>query len=397
MRVVARMSFSGWLHATLGELCEVKIGRTPARERPDYWGPGSPWLSIADMNQGRDLAKTKETITDLAVRECNCRIVPAGTLLLSFKLSIGKVGIARIPLYTNEAIAALPIRDPSRLLTDYFYWALQSLDLTLGLDRAAKGLTLNKEKLLEIAIPIPSLPEQRRIREVLDRAEALRAKRRAALAQLDTLIQSIFFDMFGDPGVNPKAWPLGKLENVIFSASDGPHVSPTYTEVGVPFLSTRHVRAGEITWEDLKFISQEDAEFHWRKCKPERGDILYTKGGTTGLAATVRTSQPFAIWVHLALLKPNHDVVDSSWLEAMLNCDYCYRQAQVLTHGIANRDLGLTRMVKIRMFLPPLPLQQKFTRRVDTVQKLKATYLNSLAEQDALFGALQCRAFRGEL
>jgi len=161
--------------------------------------------------------------------------------------------------------------------------------------------------------------------------------------------------------------------------------------------STRHVRAGEITWEDLKFISAEDAEIHWRKCKPEFGDVLYTKGGTTGLAVAVATNEPFALWVHVALLKPNPTKVDSTWLESMLNTEFCYRQSQELTHGIANRDLGLTRMIKIDMFLPPLTLQSEFSRRVAAVKTLKTTHQASLVELDGLFAALQFRAFRGEL
>jgi type I restriction enzyme S subunit len=231
----------------------------------------------------------------------------------------------------------------------------------------------------------------------LDRAEALRAKRLAALAQLDELTEATFIEMFGDPVTNPKGCPRAKLGDVIFSTSDGPHVSPVYTENGVPFLSTRHVRAGEITWEDLKFISQEDAEIHWRKCKPKRDDILYTKGGTTGLAATVKTDRPFAIWVHVALLKPDPKKVDSIWLESMLNSEFCYQQSQVLTHGIANRDLGLTRMVNIRIFLPPLTLQQEFARRVAAMEKLKIMHKASLTELDELFASLQQRAFQGEL
>ncbi len=292
------------------------------------------------------------------------------------------------------------LRPGPKVNPDYFAHYFKTQDYRRRVSALAAGVNINNlrnEHLDEMKIPLPPLPEQRRIAEVLDRGEALWAKRRAALAQFDILTQSIFLDMFGNPGSNPKRWPLAKLGDAIFSASDGPHVSPSYADSGVPFLSTRHVRAGEITWEDLKFISHEDAEFHWRKCKPERGDILYTKGGTTGLAAMVRTDQPFAVWVHVALLKPNPDVVDSNWLEAILNGEFCYRQSQALTHGIANRDLGLTRMVKIRMFLPPLSLQCEFARRIAMVQKLKTTHRASLAEFDALFAALQQRAFRGEL
>jgi type I restriction enzyme S subunit len=349
------------------------------------------------MNQGRALCITKETITTSAVRECNCKLASPGSVLLSFKLSIGKVGIAKIPLFTNEAIAALPIRDKSKLNAEYLFWALQSIDLTLGLDRAAKGLTLNKAKLQEVQIPLPPLPDQLRIVAVLDKAEELRARRRSALALLDEFNQAIFIEMFGNPATNPKGWPKIVLGDVIHKASDGPHVSPSYVESGIPFLSTRHIRPGIIEWVDLKFISNEDAEVHWRKCRPERGDILYTKGGTTGLAAVVDFDEPFAVWVHVALLKTDKTKVESHWLENMLNSSFCYQQSQRLTHGIANHDLGLQRMVKIEMFLPPISLQREFARRLSVVEKLKTAHRAALSELDDLFASLQYRAFRGEL
>jgi type I restriction enzyme S subunit len=234
---------SAWTKAPLREICEVNIGRTPARNRSDFWGDGHAWLSIADMNQGRDLLTTKETITDLAIRECNCRPAEPGTVLLSFKLSIGKVGIAQIPLFTNEAIAALPIQDRTHLCAEYLYWALQSVDLTLGLDRAAKGLTLNKAKLLEIEIPLPPLAEQRRIAEVLDRAEALRAKRRAALAQLDSLTQSVFLDLFGDPATNPKGWPrkpAGEIGRVI-TGNTPPRANPGNYGTAIEWIKSDNI------------------------------------------------------------------------------------------------------------------------------------------------------------
>jgi type I restriction enzyme S subunit len=101
------------------------------------------------------------------------------------------------------------------------------------------------------------------------------------------LTDHLFIEMFGDPATNPLGWRWAVVGDVVHSALDGPHVSPIYASSGIPFLSTRHIRRGEIIWDDLKFISSEDAEQHWRKCKPEKGDILYTKGGTTGLAKAI--------------------------------------------------------------------------------------------------------------
>lgn len=251
--------------------------------------------------------------------------------------------------------------------------------------------------ILNSKIPLPPLAEQRRIAAILDQADELRQKRQQAIEKLDQLLQATFIDMFGDPVSNPKGWNLGKLGDVIHSAKDGPHVSPSYSETGIPFLSTRHVRAGKIVWNDLKFITEEDAQIHWKKCKPTRGDILYTKGGTTGLAAVVDTDLDFAVWVHVALLKTNHDKVRSEWLVSMLNTQYCYEQSQRYTHGIANRDLGLKRMVNIEMYIPPLDEQDKFVNFKNKLLKNNLLFESSYSSLEQLFKSLQNQAFNGTL
>ena len=152
-----------WPMVRLGDVCEISIGKTPARKNPEYWGKGHPWLSIRDMNQGRFLSATAEQITDLAVRETSPRLCEPGTVLFSFKLSIGKVGIAQIPLYTNEAIAAFVPLEAKTLLNEYLFHALQYFGSNLEGQRAVMGQTLNKASLSQITIPLPPLDEQRRI------------------------------------------------------------------------------------------------------------------------------------------------------------------------------------------------------------------------------------------
>lgn len=278
-----------------------------------------------------------------------------------------------------------------RLMYDYFNG---------GLNDYYTGATIKHftgQDLARYQFPLPPLDEQRRVAVILDKADALRRKRKRALELLDGLTQSIFVEMFGDPAKNPKNWPRIVLGDCIHKASDGPHVSPQYSETGVPFLSTRHVQPGQIVWEDLKYIDLAQAEIHWKKCRPERGDILYTKGGTTGLAALIDSDAPFAVWVHVALLKTDKKVVDPVWLESMLNSEFCYRQSQMYTHGIANRDLGLKRMVKIDMYLPPKSEQERFVRASMKVRKLRATLARVGAEDEQLFSSLQHRAFTGQL
>jgi type I restriction enzyme S subunit len=146
----------------LGELCHIRIGRTPSRAKPEYWGGDIPWATISDL-QGPTLSETREGITALAVQEARMEPVPAGTLLFSFKLSIGKMSVAESSMFTNEAIAALTPRDPKSLDRDYLRFALMTVDTGEGSSMAVKGRTLNSTSLADIQIPWRSIDTQRRI------------------------------------------------------------------------------------------------------------------------------------------------------------------------------------------------------------------------------------------
>lgn len=198
---------------TLGQLCTVRIGRTPRRDSPQYWGGSALWITVGELNGGA-ITSSKEQISDLAVSEVMPPPVPAGTLLYSFKLSIGKMGIAGVPLYTNEAIAALEIRDPDELDRDYLRYSLLANNSESGANHAVLGKVLNKAKVEALPVPVPTLDEQRRIVDLLARAEGIVRLRREAEKKAAELIPALFLDMFGDPATNPKGWETAKFGDI---------------------------------------------------------------------------------------------------------------------------------------------------------------------------------------
>ena len=380
------------------------VDDVPTRN-PTLAGPDLPFtyidLSAVDQEQKAIIAARQLLGADAPSRAR--QVVKEGDVLVS-TVRPNLNGVAVVFDEHDQAIASTGfcVLRPSRGKLDssfLFHW-VRSKPFVENMIRQATGASypaVSDGIVRKSLIPVPPLPEQRRIAAILDQADALRAKRRAALAQVDEMAQAIFVEMFGDPASNPKDWDRVTLGDVIHSATDGPHVSPVYSDSGVPFLSTRNVRKGRVIWEDLKYLSLKDAQQQWKKCKPTRGDILYTKGGTTGIAAVVDFDDEIAVWVHVALLKPKQNLVASAWLEAMLNNEFCYQQSQILTHGIANRDLGLKRMTRIEIYLPPLDRQIQFVRAAGELKKLQKSQNAHLAELDSLFASLQHRAFNGEL
>ena len=374
----------------LSSVCEIAMGQAPKGTSYNTDGIGYPLLAGAGDFGENTPSPGKWTNAPTKISE-------PGDIILCIRATIGDRNWSDIPYCLGRGVAGLRPKNGELDAQYLWQWLDHSAAQLKSKGRGATFLQVSKADISSLSIPLPDLAEQRRIAKILNLVDGMRAKRREAIAELDRLLQSTFLEMFGDPVENPKNWKFCSVGDVVHSAKDGPHLSPKYSATGIPFLSTRHIKAGEVNWEDLKYIDQTEADRQWKKCKPEYGDILYTKGGTTGIAARVKTHEPFAIWVHVALLKTDHEKVDATWLEGMLNSAYCYVQSQRYTHGIANRDLGLKRMVKIRIFHPPLALQKKYALTVKSIESQRDRIRVHLGELDTLFTSLQSRAFNGEL
>jgi restriction endonuclease S subunit len=153
----------GWKIEKLENIAKLIIGKTPSRAIPEYFSGENLWTSIADIKE-KFIFNTKEKITDEAVKKSGIKKVKKGTLLLSYKLSIGKLAFAGKDLFTNEAIAGLELINPD-INNEFLYYVLKNTDWDENTDRAVKGKTLNKGKLNEIEIPFPPLPQQEKNRQ----------------------------------------------------------------------------------------------------------------------------------------------------------------------------------------------------------------------------------------
>ena len=184
--------------------------------------------------------------------------------------------------------------------------------------------------------------------------------------------QSRFIELFGDPANNPMGWTETTVGEECYYIKDGPHKSlPDVGKGnGYPFISVRNIVNGYIDFSTAKYISEQDYLDSIKKCHPQKGDMLYSKGGTTGIAKLIDVDIEFANWVHVAVLKFS-DSLNGVFFEKMLNSDYCYDQSQKLTKGVANRDLVLSAMAKIRIYKPPIELQEQFAAFVEQTDKSK--------------------------
>ncbi|MBL0475298.1 restriction endonuclease subunit S [Aeromonas veronii] len=170
----------------------------------------------------------------------------------------------------------------------------------------------------------------------------------------------------------PSGWEWVRLGDICHTIADGPHFSPKYVEKneGVAFLSARNISAESIDLVTAKYVSREDHESFCKRVRVKLGDVLYTKGGTTGIAKVNDIETEFSVWVHVAVLQIPLDKVCNNYLALALNSPHCYTQSQVYTHGIGNKDLGLTRMINITIPFPPLTEQYRIISKVDALMSL---------------------------
>jgi len=259
---------------------------------------------------------------------------------------------------------------------------------------------LNLARCLELLLPLPPLSEQRRIADILDRADALRAKRRAALEQLDTLAESIFLDLLGDPVTNPKGWPIEPLADLCSIAGQyGAGVSSRPYDSALP----RYIRITDITDNGRLTpdpVSPSGPNQVWRDNFVSPGDILFARSGATVGKTYLHREEhgPCVFAGYLIRFRPEPDKLLPEFLfrytqTAAYRAWVKQRQRVVAQPNINARQYGRELMLPV----PPLPLQNEFALRDARVESLKSAHRSSLAELDALFATLQNRAFQGEL
>lgn len=392
------MTSSSWPKVPLGDLCEVIAGGTPSRSVSRYWENGDvPWVKISDMLQGV-IKSTDECITQEGLANSPAKLLPKGTLLLSIFATIGRTAVLDLDAATNQAIVGLRLRRADRLDLAFLRRFLDFKASTLAsISRGVAQANINGAILKALEVPLPSIPEQRRIAAILDQAEALRTKRRAALAKLDTLAQSIFIEMFGDPDENPKGFPISELQNLCTKITDGTHQSPSWVSTGIPFLFISNIVNGLITFDTDKYISRETYVELTRRCPIENGDVLFTTVGSYGNAAVVNEEREFCFQRHIAHIKPNQAKLAPAFLAAMIESPGVRRQVDRAARGVAQKTVNLADLKALKVFAPPLEIQRVFTNKLTLIQMIKESHLKANAVQEGLFRSLQHHIFCGEL
>jgi len=335
------------------------------------------------------------------------KVVHKGNLVVGFPIDEGVLGFQ----HRYEAAAVSPAYDiweatgKHQLHRGFFERVLRSPTARAVYVAKMRGTTnrrrtIPKDVFKKIMFPLPPLPEQKRIAGILDAADALRARRRESLDQLDTLLQSTFLDMFGDPVTNPMGWEVRKSSELFLVP---PRIGTTTPAAGEGLLVVRVGEVGQstIAFERCGRVEISDKDFE--KFRLEPGDTVIARAigskNQLGKASYFSGSdEAIVIDSHVMRFRPDPSKCDGVWFYSLISSD----RGKVLLQRAGGAtavqfNINAKQASSLPVAHPPRDLQHRFAAIVESVEKQKASQRAHLAELDTLFASLQSRAFRGDL
>jgi len=391
----------------LADCAEIVSGATPSTSESAYWDGEICWATPKDLSEleGAFISDTLRKITRRGLDSCAATVLPPGSVLFSSRAPIGHVAINTVPMATNQGFKSfVPLRE--RLEPQFLYhWLRKNRPYLESLGNGATFKEVSKAVVSRIEIPLPPLPEQRRIAEILDKADALRAKRRAALAQLHTLTQSIFLDMFGDPATNPKGWPIRLVAEYVREFQSGRSIEADADE-SAP-ARNRVLKISAVT--SAVFMPSESKPVPDGYVPPQEhfvraGDLLFSRANTTELVGAVayvydtppNILLPDKLW---RFVWRDREHVEPLFIWALFRTvavRYEIGRRATGTSG-SMKNISQEKLVGIRTIYPPIEVQRAFVQHFRKIGVLRVRHDSSITCGEDLFASLQHRAFRGDL
>ncbi len=382
-------------HVPLKSLCVIKHGGTPSKANPVFWRGEIPWVSPKDMKT-TVIFGAADQISREAVENSATSVVPEKSILVVVRsgVLVHSLPVAQVarPVAFNQDIKAL-IPDHAAVDPDYLYWfvrAQENLVLTRGVKKGATVHSVQSGFLENLLVPMPARSEQRRIVDLLSRAEGIVRLRREAEKKAAELIPAIFLDMFGDPATNPKEWPVTRLDDLcdlVRGSSPRPQGDSRFFGGPVPRLMIADItRDGVYVKPAIDSLTVEGA----KKSRPmHKGEVVMAVSGAVGLPAI------------LAIDACIHDgFVGFRSLDDAVSPEFFYNFLAAFRRHSIGQAVGATfqnlKTDQIRDWMVPIPppdLQSRFQKTANDLRGLETQQSAATDKAQATFDALLTQAF----
>ena len=337
-----------WNESIVKDEFTLTMGKTPARNNPAFWQSGTnKWISISDMARyGRYTEDTQESITDIAVAESGIKIVPKGTIIMSFKLSIGRTAVTSEDIYTNEAIMAFRDVDETKFNMTFLQFLIANKNWLLNAKQAVKGQTLNKESIGNARIIVPPIGLQEQFAAIYNQADKSGFDGR----------KSQFIEMFG--GGN---WPQKTLSEVGSFTRGGGFLKSDFVEHGIPCIhyGQIHTKFGPFITSHITEIS---SDLESKTKFASKGDLVIaiTSEDTEGSCKSTAWlgDYPVAVGGHAAIYKHSMNPLYMSFFFKSTLFNYAKIE---YVHGTKVFEIKPDDIAKILVPCPPMSLQNQFS------------------------------------
>lgn len=375
-------------------------GGTPSKSNNSFWEEGDiPWLSNSELDEGKInyVASTNKKITCLGLENSSATMIPINSVLLTCTASIGKVAINSIPLATNQQFNSFQCF--KEILPKYlaYYFLIIKGRLT-KISGKTSFLHITIGNLNKIEIPVPPLPIQRKIVSILERAEKLKNLRQEANDETNTIIQSLFYEMFGDPIKNEKNFSFAHLSEVSKINPKKSELEGMPEDTNVSFLPMANVgEKGEIFKEEERKLKEVIKGFtYFRKNEVLFAKITPCMENGKGAIAKIKNEIGFGS-TEFHVFRPTNQS-NPQWIYFLLSLSFIRKYAKNNMTGTAGQKrVPASFFEKLKIAVPPIALQNQFASLVEKIESIKEKQTQSTEEINTLFDALMQKAFNGEL
>ena len=385
---------SKWINVRLSDMFTLQMGKTPSRNNSAYWCGVHKWVSIADLGKvSKYIVNTKECITDLAVSETGIKTTPKNTVVMSFKLSIGKTAITTEEIYTNEAIMSFIDKGVYHFDIDYIYHLFSGKDWSEGTNKAVMGVTLNKATLSQISIPLPPLEIQRQIADNLDKITHIIDLCNAILEKLDLLVKSRFVEMFGDPVTNPKNWdkvPLGELAEIKIGPFGTLLHKEDYISNAHALVNPSHIIDEKIS-VDMKLTVSDKKYNELSAYHLNIGDVVLGRRGEMGRCAVV--SENGLLCGTGSMIIRSNGRLKADYIQKIISFPTFKKTIEDMSVGQTMPNLNVPIVSNFMIICPPIETQEEYYSFVAQVDKSKLAVKQVLEKAEILKNALMQEYF----
>lgn len=390
----------------ISDFAEVITGGTPSTTKNEYWEGGDiPWLNSGELNK-KYIYESKNFITELGLKNSSTRLMPPDTVLIALTgATCGLSALSKIEACANQSVTGIL---PSKShVPEYLFHFLRTQRQRI-LDKAWGNAQphISQAFVKDFKVPLPSLPDQLHIANLLSKAETLITQRKESIRLLDEFLKSTFLEMFGDPVRNDMGWETKTIEQLVkkekYALKRGPFGGALKKEIFVPsgYLVYEQFHALNNDFSFARYFIDEEKFQELKGFEVKPGDIIVSCSGVyLGKLAIVPEGAKQGI-INQALLKISLDnrVIENMFFVFVFSNENFKRKfyGNVIGTGIPNFP-SMDDFKKFNFIYPPLSLQTQFSQIVSTTEALKTQYQQSLKELENLYGSLSQKAFRGEL